>query len=132
MEFLRSFLSRHLAGKQVVASPNVGCFLRLGAIESVLLKIKKNGKITLAYANETQTNHEDRESRKQKWTENRLARSLAKRLPITSHLFKTSNFIGGLGSFHCFPNQFCKATLLLRGSHVVSTTCNVQEVSNPY
>ena len=29
MEFLRSFLGRHLAGKPVVASPNVGCFLRL-------------------------------------------------------------------------------------------------------
>ena len=29
MEFLRLFLRRHLAGKPVVASPNVGCFLRL-------------------------------------------------------------------------------------------------------
>ena len=29
MEFLRSFLRRHLAGKPVVASPNVGYFLRL-------------------------------------------------------------------------------------------------------
>ena len=29
MEFLRSFLRRHLAGKPGVASPNVGCFLRL-------------------------------------------------------------------------------------------------------
>ena len=29
MEFLRSFLRRHLAGKPVVASPNVDCFLRL-------------------------------------------------------------------------------------------------------
>ena len=29
MEFLRSFLRRYLAGKPVVASPNVGCFLRL-------------------------------------------------------------------------------------------------------
>ena len=28
MEFLRSFLRRHFAGKSVVASPNVGCFLR--------------------------------------------------------------------------------------------------------
>ena len=27
MEFLRSFLSRHFAGKPVVTSPNVGCFL---------------------------------------------------------------------------------------------------------
>ena len=26
MEFLHSFLRRHLAGKPVVASPNVGCF----------------------------------------------------------------------------------------------------------
>ena len=30
MEFLRSFLTRHLAGKSVVAPTNVGCFLRLG------------------------------------------------------------------------------------------------------
>ena len=30
MEFLRSFLRRLLAGKPVVAPPNVGCFLRLG------------------------------------------------------------------------------------------------------
>ena len=29
MEFLRSFLRRCLAGKPAVASPNVGCFLRL-------------------------------------------------------------------------------------------------------
>ena len=29
MEFLRSFLRRNLVGKPVVASPNVGCFLRL-------------------------------------------------------------------------------------------------------
>ena len=29
MEFLRSFLRRHLAGKPVVASRNVGCFLTL-------------------------------------------------------------------------------------------------------
>ena len=29
MEFLRSFLRRHFAGKLVVASRNVGCFLRL-------------------------------------------------------------------------------------------------------
>jgi len=29
MEFLRSFPRRHLAGKPVVAAPNVGCFLRL-------------------------------------------------------------------------------------------------------
>ena len=28
MEFLRSFLRRHFAEKSVVASPNVGCFLR--------------------------------------------------------------------------------------------------------
>ena len=32
----------------------------------------------------------------------------------------------GLGSFHCFPNHFSKATLQLPGSHVVSTTCNVE------
>ena len=29
MEFLRSFFRRHLAGKLVIASPNVGCLLRL-------------------------------------------------------------------------------------------------------
>ena len=29
MEFEGSFLKRHLAGKPVVVSPNVGCFLRL-------------------------------------------------------------------------------------------------------
>ena len=29
MEFLHSFLRRHLEGKPVVASPNVGCFLKL-------------------------------------------------------------------------------------------------------
>ena len=29
MEFLRSFLRRHFAGESVVASRNVGCFLRL-------------------------------------------------------------------------------------------------------
>jgi len=29
MEYLRSFLRRHFAGKPLVASPNVGCFLKL-------------------------------------------------------------------------------------------------------
>ena len=33
MEFLCSFLRCHLAGKPVVASPNVGCFLRLGNVK---------------------------------------------------------------------------------------------------
>ena len=37
MEFLRSFHRPHLAGKPVVASPNVGCFLRLK-----VNKIQKN------------------------------------------------------------------------------------------
>ena len=32
MEFLRSFLERHLAGKPMVASQNVGCYLRLGLV----------------------------------------------------------------------------------------------------
>ena len=39
MEFLRSFLRRHLAGKPVVASQNVGCFLWLA----------KNPRTTLPY-----------------------------------------------------------------------------------
>ena len=39
MEFLRSFLRRHLAGKPVVASPNVGCFLRP----------ENNGKINITW-----------------------------------------------------------------------------------
>ena len=30
MEFVRSFLRRHFAGKPAVTSRNVGCFLRLG------------------------------------------------------------------------------------------------------
>ena len=33
MEFLRSFLRRHLAGKPVVASRNIGCFRRLSSFE---------------------------------------------------------------------------------------------------
>ena len=33
MEFLRLFLRRHLVGKPVVASPDVGCFLRLCLIQ---------------------------------------------------------------------------------------------------
>ena len=41
LNFLRSFLGRHLAGKPVVASPNVGCFLRLSRITH-LSKEKKN------------------------------------------------------------------------------------------
>ena len=40
MKFLRSFLRRHLAGKPVVALPNVGCFLRLKN-----LQFFKSGKI---------------------------------------------------------------------------------------
>ena len=37
MEFLHSFLRRHLTGKPVVASPNVGCFLRLHSDKHLLL-----------------------------------------------------------------------------------------------
>ena len=33
MKFLCSFLRRHLVGKPFVASPNVGCFLRLGNVK---------------------------------------------------------------------------------------------------
>ena len=36
MEFLRSFLRRHFAGKPVVASRNVGCFLRLPLVKPVI------------------------------------------------------------------------------------------------
>ena len=38
MEFLRSFLGRHFTGKQVVASGNVGCFLRLKSAGPHLVK----------------------------------------------------------------------------------------------
>ena len=39
MEFLRSFLRRHLAGKPVVESQNVGCFLRLKWRKTFLISI---------------------------------------------------------------------------------------------
>ena len=44
MEFLRSFLKRHLAGKPVVASPNVSCCLRLLIMLfwSLIKKVKEN------------------------------------------------------------------------------------------
>ena len=45
MEFLRSFLRCHLAGKPVVASPNVNCFLRL--IVTVLFPMVRNYRTTL-------------------------------------------------------------------------------------
>ena len=41
MEFLRSFLRRDLAGKPVVASPNVGCFLRLPQTQKLELHTKQ-------------------------------------------------------------------------------------------
>ena len=41
IEFLRSFLRRHLAGKPVVASPSVGCFLRLNNFRSENIFIPK-------------------------------------------------------------------------------------------
>ena len=37
MEFLGSFLRHHLAGNPVVASPNVGCFLKLVQMLLLLL-----------------------------------------------------------------------------------------------
>ena len=40
MEFLRSFLRRHLAGKLVVASRNAGCFLRLFPRVNAMLPMK--------------------------------------------------------------------------------------------
>ena len=43
MELLRSFLRRHLAGKPVVASPNVGCFLRLQIHNKLIDKIWVGG-----------------------------------------------------------------------------------------
>ena len=42
IEFLGSFLGRHLAGKPVVASPNVGCFLRLSLEFRLIKLINKN------------------------------------------------------------------------------------------
>ena len=41
------FLRRHLAGKLVVASPNVGCFLRLTNTEIWSLEEKKKEKETV-------------------------------------------------------------------------------------
>ena len=35
MEFLRLFLRCHLAGKPLIASTNVGCFLKLGTLNSL-------------------------------------------------------------------------------------------------
>ena len=40
MEFLLSFLGRHLAGKPVVTSPNVGCFLKLTNYLNAKVNIK--------------------------------------------------------------------------------------------
>ena len=37
MEFVRSFLRRHVEGKPVVASPNVGCFFRLASSDLCFL-----------------------------------------------------------------------------------------------
>ena len=42
MEFLRSILIHHLAGKPLVVSQNVGCFLRLLPNLSVQKKNEKN------------------------------------------------------------------------------------------
>ena len=39
MEFLRSFLRRHLAEKPVIASPNVGCFLRVYPATQMLVPL---------------------------------------------------------------------------------------------
>ena len=44
-EFLRSFLRRHLAGKPVVASRNVDCFLRLQTI--LFLSLITGGALSL-------------------------------------------------------------------------------------
>jgi len=43
MEFLRSFLRRHFVGILVVASRNVGCFLRLAESKTVLDYLTWNG-----------------------------------------------------------------------------------------
>ena len=43
MEFLGSFLRRHLAGKPVAASPSVGCFLRLQIHNQLIAKIGVGG-----------------------------------------------------------------------------------------
>ena len=39
MKFLRSFLRRHLAGKPLVASPNVGCFPSLPPLYKALQRL---------------------------------------------------------------------------------------------
>ena len=39
MEFLRSFLGLQLAGKPVIASPNVGCFLSLPPLYKALQQL---------------------------------------------------------------------------------------------
>ena len=44
MKFRHSFLRRHLAGKPVVASPNVGCFLRLAQLNTRVTQFKRTTK----------------------------------------------------------------------------------------
>ena len=47
MEFLRSFLRHHLAGKPVVASPNVDCFLRLSSSIIIFSHVHSNASCIL-------------------------------------------------------------------------------------
>ena len=51
MEFLRLFLRLHLAGKPVVASPNVGCFLGLkdSSFKGGLNVTKKHNWVSYAF-----------------------------------------------------------------------------------
>ena len=49
MGFLRSFLRHHLAGKQVVGSPSVGCFLRLKSKNRMEAKYMKSKDLAILY-----------------------------------------------------------------------------------
>jgi len=50
MEFLRLFLRRHWAGKPLIASPNVGCFLKLGTLNSLQSTVYNNSYLVVYFS----------------------------------------------------------------------------------
>ena len=68
MEFLYSFLRRHFAGKPVVASRNVGCFLRLlFQLLKIHIKPVPYQKVHQSDVEEKQAQKEEEVSSKGEW-----------------------------------------------------------------
>ena len=75
MEFLYSFLRRHFAGKPVVASQNVGCFLSLFfQLLKIHIKPVPYQKVHQSDSKEKQAQKKEEKSKRREWIQRIVVR----------------------------------------------------------